>query len=100
MLGVTAGGVLLVDGSLDVQGGFQFFGVTIVKGSIKTSGGGGTPAHFWGTVMVQDTVAFTDTTNNISGAANLMYSKCAIVKALDKTGNGAMMRSRGWVQLY
>jgi len=93
-------GVLLVDGSLSVQGGFQFFGVVIVKGSIKTSGGGGTPAHFWGTVMVQDTVAFTDTTNNISGAANLLYSKCAIVKALDKTGNGAMMRSRGWVQLY
>jgi len=28
-------GVLLVDGSLDVQGGFQFFGVTIVKGSIR-----------------------------------------------------------------
>src|SRR5437016_558417 len=93
-------GVLLVDGSLSVQGGFQFFGVVIVKASIKTPGGGGTPAHFWGTVMVQDTVAFTDTTNNISGAANLMYSKCAIVKALDKTGNGAMMRSRGWVQLY
>ena len=98
--GVEGQGVLLVDGSLNVQGGFQFFGVVIIKGSIKTAGGGGTPAHFWGTVMVQDTVAFTDTTNNISGAANLLYSKCAIVKALDKTGNGAMMRSRGWVQLY
>ncbi len=93
-------GVLLVDGSLDVQGGFQFFGVTIVKGSIKTSGGGGTPAHFWGTVMVQDTAQFTDTTNNISGGANLLYSKCAIIKALNKTGVGSMMRSRGWVQLY
>src|SRR5713101_173620 len=93
-------GVLLVDGSLDIQGGFQFFGVTIVKGSIKTTGGGGTPAHFWGTVMVQDTAQFTDTTNNISGGANLLYSKCAIIKALNKTGVGSMMRSRGWVQLY
>ncbi|PYO95458.1 MAG: hypothetical protein DMD60_13235, partial [Gemmatimonadetes bacterium] len=72
-------GVLLVDGSLSVQGGFQFFGVVIVKGSLKTSGGGGTPAHFWGTVMVQDTAAFTDTTNNLSGSANLLYSKCAII---------------------
>ncbi|HTD70060.1 MAG TPA: hypothetical protein VK647_06365, partial [Gemmatimonadales bacterium] len=80
--------------------GFQFFGVTIVKGSLKTSGGGGTPAHFWGTVMVQDTAQFTDTTNNISGGANLLYSKCAIIKALNKTGVGSMMRSRGWVQLY
>jgi len=93
-------GVLLVDGSLDVQGGFQFYGVVIIKGSIKTSGGGGTPAHFWGTVMVQDTVAFSDTTNNISGNANLLYSKCAIVKALNKTGVAGMMRSRGFVQLY
>jgi len=93
-------GVLLVDGSLSVQGGFQFFGVVIIKGSLKTAGGGGTPAHFWGTVMAQDTIAFADTTNNISGNANLLYSKCAIMKALDKTGSGAMMRSRGWVQLY
>ena len=93
-------GVLLIDGGLSVQGGFQFFGVVIVKGSLKTSGGGGTPAHFWGTVMVQDTAAFTDTTNNLSGSANLLYSKCAVVKALNKTGVGSMMRSRGWAQLY
>jgi len=93
-------GVLLVDGGLSVQGGFQFYGVVIIKGSLKTSGGGSTPAHFWGTVMVQDTAAFTDTTNNISGSANLLYSKCAIIKALAKTGVGSMMRSRGWVQLY
>jgi hypothetical protein len=93
-------GVLLVDGSLSIQGGFQFFGVVIIKGSLKTSGGGGTPAHFWGTVMTQDTVAFTDTTTNITGSANLLYSKCAILKALDATGFGTMMRSRGWVQLY
>jgi len=93
-------GVLLVDGGLSIQGGFQFFGITIIKGSFKTSGGGGNPAHFWGSVMVQDTVAFQDTTNNISGAANLLYSKCAIIKALNKTGQGTMLRSRGWTQLY
>ena len=93
-------GVLLVDGSLNIQGGFQFFGIVIIKGSLKTSGGGSTPAHFWGTVMVQDTAQFSDTTNNISGSANLLYSKCAIIKALAKTGVGSMMRSRGWVQLY
>jgi len=93
-------GILLVDGSLSVQGGFQFYGIVIIKGSLKTSGGGGTPAHFWGTVMVQDTVSFADTTNNISGNANLLYSKCAIIKALNKTGSGTMLRSRGWTQLY
>jgi len=34
--------------------------------------------------MVQDTVSFADTTNNISGNANLLYSKCAIIKALTR----------------
>jgi hypothetical protein len=93
-------GILLVDGSLSVQGGFQFFGIVIVRGSLKTAGGGSNPAHFWGTVLAQDTVAFTDTTTNISGNANLLYSKCAITRTLDKTGVAAMMRSRGWVQLF
>jgi len=93
-------GVLLVDGSLDVQGGFQFYGVVIIKGKLRTSGGGGNPAHFWGTMMVQDSVALADTTNTITGNANILYSKCAILKALDKTGVGTMLRSRGWIQLY
>jgi len=93
-------GMLLVDGSLNIQGGFQFFGIVIIKGSLKTSGGGSTPAHFWGMVMAQDTVALNDTTNNITGDANLLYSKCALLKALDNTGVGVPMRSRGWVQLF
>jgi hypothetical protein len=93
-------GILLVDGSLTIQGGFQFYGITIVKGSVKTAGGGGTPAHFWGALIAQDTVAFTDTTNNFTGGATMLYSKCAIIKALDKTGVGSMLRSRSWVQLF
>lgn len=93
-------GMLLVDGSLAVQGGFQFFGITIIKGSLKTAGSGPNPAHFWGTVMAQDTVSLVDTTNNISGGASLFYSKCAIARVLNATGIGAMMRSRGWVQLF
>jgi hypothetical protein len=92
-------GILLVDGDLIVQGGFQFFGITIIKGSLKTSGGGGTPAHFWGATMAQDSVTLGQT-QSITGGANLLYSKCAIIKALDNTGVGAQMRSRGWVQLF
>src|SRR2546426_2920651 len=87
-------GVLLVDGSLDGQGGFQFFGVVVIKGKLRTSGGGGgNPARFCGTMMVQDSVALADTTITIIGNANILYSKCAITKALDKAGAGAMMRS-------
>src|SRR5260370_9836135 len=43
--GVQGQGILLVDGSLAVQGGFQWFGIAIIQGSLKTAGGGGSVAH-------------------------------------------------------
>jgi hypothetical protein len=96
--GAQGQGILLVDGALTVQGGFQWFGITIVRGTLSTAGGGSTDAHFWGATMVQDSTLLGN--NTISGHANLLYSKCAIIKALDQTGVVALMRSRGWVQLY
>ena len=96
--GVQGQGILLVDGSLTVQGGFQWFGITIVRGTLKTAGGGSADAHFWGATMVQDSTVVGN--NQLTGHANILYSKCAVVKALDQTGVVALMRSRGWVQLY
>jgi hypothetical protein len=91
-------GILLVDGDLEVQGSFQWFGVTIVQGTLKTSGGGNTDAHFWGATMVHDSVTFG--TNQLSGHANINYSSCAVMQALNSTGVVALMRSRGFVQLF
>ena len=96
--GVQGQGILLIDGSLSVQGGFQWFGITIVRGTLSTAGGGATDAHFWGTTMVQDSVVVGN--NTLTGHANILYSKCAILKALDATGVATMMRSRSWVQLF
>jgi hypothetical protein len=96
--GVQGQGILLIDGDLSVQGGFQWFGVTIVQGKLTTAGGGGTPAHFWGATMVHDSVSFG--TNAFSGQANINYSSCAMLKALDNTSNVTSMRSRSWVQLF
>src|SRR5256885_4383728 len=96
--GVQGQGILLVDGSLAVQGGFQWFGITIIRGTFSTAGGGTSDAHFWGTTMVQDSVVVAN--NTYTGHANILYSKCAILKALDATGVAAMMRSRSWVQLF
>src|SRR5260370_32496138 len=47
-------GILLVDGDLSVLGGFQFYGITIIQGSLITAGGGGMPAHFWGATLVHE----------------------------------------------
>ena len=90
-------GILLVDGTLSVQGSYQFFGIAIMGNDIKTSGGGSTDAHFWGGVMAKNADL---STQNLSGKATLNYSSCSILTALQATSAISMMRQRGWVQLY
>jgi len=90
-------GILLVDGTLSIQGSYQFFGITIIQGDLKTSGGGNTDAHFWGGVMAKNADL---STQSLSGKATLNYSSCSILAALQATSPISMMRSRGWVQLY
>jgi hypothetical protein len=90
-------GILLVDGDLQVQGSYQFYGITIVKGSLKTAGGGATEAHFWGAVMAENVDLEL---NSLSGNATLNYSKCAVTQALNMTGIVAPERSRGWSLLF
>ena len=90
-------GILLVDGDLSLQGSYQFYGIVIVRGSIKSAGGGSTDAHFWGAVMAQNVDL---TLNTLSGDATLNYSKCAIIQALNMTGVTAPDRSRSWSLLF
>ncbi|MEX2157389.1 MAG: pilus assembly PilX N-terminal domain-containing protein [Gemmatimonadales bacterium] len=90
-------GILLVDGDLNVQGSYQWFGIVIIQGDLKTAGGGSTEAHFWGGVMSKN--ANLDV-QNLSGKATLNFSSCSVLAALQAQSPIAMMRSRGWVQLY
>ncbi len=90
-------GILLVDGDVNVQGSYEFFGVTIVKGSFRTSGGGTSIAHFWGAVMAQNVDLETE---NITGNATLNYSKCAVLRALQYTQLAALIRARSFTQPY
>jgi hypothetical protein len=95
--GIQGQGILLVDGTLTVQGSYEFFGITIVQGDLITSGGGTTDAHFWGGVMAKNADL---STQSISGRATLNFSGCAILAALQAQSPVGLMRSRGWVQLY
>ncbi|MFN2572311.1 MAG: pilus assembly PilX N-terminal domain-containing protein [Gemmatimonadales bacterium] len=95
--GVQGQGILLVDGTLTIAGGFNFYGITIIQGDLITSGGGNTDAHFWGGVMAKNADLSTQT---LSGHATLNYSSCSIVASLQAISPISMMRSRGWVQLY
>jgi hypothetical protein len=95
--GVQGQGMLLVDGDLNIQGSFIFYGVVIVQGAIKSAGGGSTDAHFYGAVMAKD-VALS--TQSLSGNATLQYSKCAITNAMQGTMIVTPVRERAWSQLY
>ena len=95
--GVQGQGILLVNGNLNVQGSYEWFGVVIVQGDLKTTGGGVSDAHFWGGVMARNADL---SQQSIAGSAVLNYSKCAILKALQATGIVSPLRSRSWVQLF
>ncbi len=87
-------GILLVEGNLSVQGGFEFYGITIVKGSLKTTGTGG---HFNGAVMAAN-VDLDDIT--VFGDALVQFSSCAVTRALVAASPGAPLRSRGWLYAF
>lgn len=92
--GVQGQGVLIVDGDLSVQGGFEFYGPVIVRGRLKTTGTGG---HFNGGVMAANVDLAQ---NTVLGNAVVNYSSCALIKALSATAPGALLSERSWVSMY
>jgi hypothetical protein len=92
--GVQGQGVLIVNGDLSVQGGFEFFGPVLVKGSLKTTGTGG---HFNGGVIAANVDLEQ---NTVLGNAVVNYSSCALIRVLTATANGSVLRERSWVNLY
>jgi hypothetical protein len=87
-------GMLLVEGDLSVQGGFQYFGIVIVKGSLKTTGTGG---HFNGAVLAANVDLDQ---NTVLGDALVQYSQCATQRVLSSAATGSLLRSRAWFQAY
>jgi len=90
-------GILLVDGDLNIQGSYQFFGIVIIQGDLKTAGGGSADAHFWGGVMAKNADL---SIQSLSGKATLNFSSCSILAALQATSPVSLLRSRGWTQLF
>ena len=96
-LKITGGvgqGIMLVEGDLSVQGGAQFFGPVIVKGSLKTAGTGG---HFNGGVMAANVDLEQST---LLGNAVINYSSCALNRALAGTATPIFVARRSWTELY
>ena len=87
-------GILLVEGDLSVQGGAEFFGPVIVKGSLKTAGTGG---HFHGGVMAANVDLEQ---SSLLGDAEISFSSCALKKALNGAATPMFLAHRSWTELY
>ncbi len=88
-------GILLVEGDLRVNGGFEFYGVVIVRGTLTTNGSGG---RFWGGTIAEN---FENENQKVLGTAELQYSSCALGRAILGSGfnRPTVIPERGWVDL-
>jgi len=91
--GVQGQGILVVNGNLRVQGGFEFYGPVIVRKSLSTTGTGG---HFNGGVVAANVDLEQ---NTVLGDAVVNFSNCALIRALSASASGALLRDRSWVNL-
>jgi hypothetical protein len=89
-------GILLVDGDLDLRGGFQFHGIIIVQGTFETQGAG---ERIVGAVMASnatlDPMAY-------AGGSEIQYSSCAVRRSI--LNNASLSRARpldrrSWIDL-
>ena len=87
-------GILLVDGDLDVRGNFEFTGLIIVTGQLKSNGTGN---KITGGVLAQNADLGDLTTLIGNPVAN--YSACAVSKALSSSASVKPLTERSWAQL-
>ena len=88
-------GTLLVDGDMELSGGFEWDGLIIVKGAIKINGNGN---KLTGAVFAQGVNLLT--AGAVSGNVEIKYSQCAVTKAIGGATLAAPLGQRGYTQLY
>lgn len=82
-------GLLLVDGDLTLQGGFEFFGVVLVRGALHGGPGG---ARVTGTVSI----AAQGEREPVLGGIAIDFSRCAARKALLGIALPVPVAGRSW----
>lgn len=97
-LNITGGvgqGILIVEGDLNAAGGFSFYGIAVVKGTLKTTGTG---AHFNGSVIVQGD-GDLDSESTSAGNSVVQYSQCRVERAFDAALRISPLPHRSWIDL-
>ncbi len=92
--GGSGQGILMVQGDLIVEGGFQFRGVLLVRGTLSLIGLGG---RFLGGVKASS-VALQPA--GPLGSAEIRFSSCVVVAVLLRNASAVPLAPRGWVELF
>jgi hypothetical protein len=74
---VRGHGLLLINGNVDITGGFNWYGVIIASGGVKFSGVGGQGKNITGAVMAGETGVIVDI--NVTGSIAIIY--CSAVQS-------------------
>lgn len=75
--GSVGSGVLVVDGDLEVTGGLEFYGLIIVRGTVKFLGGGSGGVNVIGGILAGSSVTNVGQTTTVGGSVAVTYSSCA-----------------------
>jgi hypothetical protein len=86
-------GMLIVDGSLTLQAGFEFFGVVLVRGALFGGPGGG---RITGAVLLAQQ---RDSASTLDGIA-IDFSRCAVRKALLELARPVPIAERSWSERF
>jgi len=73
----SGAGVLIVDGDLDIHGGLQFYGLILVRGVVKFTGGGSDATNVFGAILAGKE-SLVD--NVLGGSAVINFDACALSK--------------------
>jgi len=91
-------GILLVEGDLTLNGGFEWDGLIIAKDNIANSGG---TAKIFGSIMAGGvTLDNTLTDDQLAGNITVKYSNCALTRALRGSAQVTQAKDRAWAELY
>jgi Tfp pilus assembly protein PilX len=76
---VTGWGILIVDGDLELGGGFNWNGIILATGAVKLNGGGGSNAVNIAGQLLSGTSTVTDI--SLNGSNNITYNSCYVKNA-------------------
>ena len=91
---VTGWGVLIVDGDLNLGGGFNWNGIILATGSVSLNGGAGPNAINIAGQLLSGTSTVTDI--SVNGSNNIVYNSCYVKKATATTP----LKVLSWKQVF